>query len=214
MSAASSLAGVEKRVLNSIHDRAVFRRRVRVLSEAVAGELGEAGSVLDLGCGDGSIAMAIMERKPGLAFRGIDVLVRPQTQIPVELFDGRSIPAADQSVDWVTIVDVLHHTDEPGRLVAEAARVARRGVVIKDHLREGFAAQETLRLMDWVGNKGHDVRLPYNYLSRSEWTAIFAEAGVAPQSWRERLSLYPFPASLLFDRSLHFLARLAASPVR
>ena len=214
MSAASSLAGVEKRVLNSIHDRAVFRRRVRVLSEAVAAELGETGSVLDLGCGDGSIAMAIMERKPGLAFRGIDVLVRPHTQIPVELFDGQSIPAADQSVDWVTIVDVLHHTDDPGRLVAEAARVARRGVVIKDHLREGFAARETLRLMDWVGNKGHDVRLPYNYLSRSEWTAIFAEAGVVPQSWREQLSLYPFPASLLFDRSLHFLARLAASPVR
>lgn len=207
-SAAGGLAAVEKRVLNSVHDRAVFRRRVRVLSEAIAAELGREGSVLDLGCGDGSIAMAVMERKPGLTFRGIDVLIRPQTQIPVELFDGHSIPAADRSVDWVTIIDVLHHTDDPGRLVAEAARVARKGVVIKDHLREGFAAQATLRLMDWVGNKGHDVRLSYNYLSRSEWAAIFAQAGVTPQSWRERLSLYPFPASLLFDRNLHFVATL------
>lgn len=52
------------------------------------------------------------------------------------------------------------------------ARVARRGVVIKDHLREGPLAGPTLRLMDWVGNRGHDVRLPYNYLSRRKWTAI------------------------------------------
>jgi 2-polyprenyl-3-methyl-5-hydroxy-6-metoxy-1,4-benzoquinol methylase len=204
----TSLAAVEKKLLNSVHDRAVFRRRVRVLSALIASELGASGTVLDLGCGDGSIAAAVMDRKPGLAFRGIDVLVRPHTLIPVERFDGRTIPANDGSYDWVTIVDVLHHTDNPGELVAEAARIARQGIVIKDHLREGFAAYHTLRLMDWVGNKGHDVRLPYNYLSRAEWDAIFARAGIAAQSWRETLSLYPFPASLLFDRKLHFIAKL------
>lgn len=203
-----SAIAVEKKLLNAAHDVAIFQRRVRVLSQCLAAELGQSGTVLDLGCGDGSLASAIMERKPGLRFRGIDVLLRPQTTIPVELFDGNTIPAADQSYDWVTIVDVLHHTDNPVRLVAEAARVARKGVVIKDHLREGLAAYQTLRLMDWVGNKGHDVRLPYNYLSKREWDALFAEVGIAPLSWRTRLSLYPFPANLLFDRGLHFVATL------
>jgi 2-polyprenyl-3-methyl-5-hydroxy-6-metoxy-1,4-benzoquinol methylase len=204
----SSLAAVEKKLLNTVHDRAVFRRRVRVLSAHLADELDSSGSVLDLGCGDGSIARAIMDRKPGLTFRGIDVLIRPHTQISVEIFDGNTIPAEDGSFDWVTIVDVLHHTDDPGRLVAEAARVARRGVVIKDHLREGIGAYATLRFMDWVGNKGHDIRLPYNYLSRAEWEAIFSRTGVAVQSWRGSLSLYPLPANLIFDRSLHFIATL------
>ncbi|MBO6717063.1 MAG: methyltransferase domain-containing protein [Rhizobiaceae bacterium] len=204
----ASMAAVEKKLLNSVHDRAVFRRRVRVLSEHLAQELGAAGTVLDLGCGDGSIAQAIMERSPGLSFRGIDVMLRPTSMIPVELFDGATIPAKDASYDWVTIVDVLHHTDNPGDLVAEAARVARYGVIIKDHLREGFAAYETLRLMDWVGNRGHDVRLPYNYLTRTEWRAIFDQVGLTPKSWREKLALYPFPASLFFDRRLHFIARL------
>lgn len=204
----STVAAVEKKLLNVVHDRAVFRRRVRVLSTLLADELGPGGTVLDLGCGDGSIAKAIMERKPGLSFRGIDVLVREHTLIPVTPFDGHTIPAQDGSFDWVTIVDVLHHTDDPARLVAEASRVARQGVVIKDHLREGFAAYQTLRLMDWIGNKGHGVRLPYNYLSRAEWQAIFAKTNIAAQSWRESLSLYPFPASLLFDRHLHFIARL------
>lgn len=204
----SSLAAVEKNVLNTIHDRAVFQRRVRVLTDLLAKELGSKGTVLDVGCGDGSIAKAVMSRKPGLGFRGIDVLIRPVTHIPVELFDGKTIPVTDKSVDWVTIVDVLHHTDDPGSLVAEAVRVARQGVVIKDHLREGFGAYSTLRVMDWVGNKGHDVRLPYNYLSRAEWREIFTATGIAPATWNEKLSLYPFPASLLFDRSLHFVSTL------
>lgn len=204
----STVIAVEKKFLNAAHDVVVFQRRVRVLLQCLLAELGQSGSVLDLGCGDGSLAKAIMERRPNLRFRGIDVLVRPRTAIPVELFDGVTIPAADQSYDWVTIVDVLHHTDNPGRLVSEAARVARKGVVIKDHLREGFAARQTLRVMDWVGNKGHNVRLPYNYLSRQEWDALFAQAGVSPLTWRTELSLYPFPATLLFDRGLHFVATL------
>lgn len=204
----SGLAAVEKRFLNTVHDKAVFQRRVRILSELLADELGSSGTVLDLGCGDGSIAKAVMNKKPGLVFRGIDVLVRPQTLIPVEFFDGNTIPAADGSYDWVTIVDVLHHTDDPGHLVAEAARVARKGVVIKDHLREGFGAYPTLRFMDWIGNRGHDVRLPYNYLSKSEWDAIFSRVGISPLTWREDVALYPFPANLLFDRRLHFVATL------
>jgi 2-polyprenyl-3-methyl-5-hydroxy-6-metoxy-1,4-benzoquinol methylase len=203
-----SVMAVEKKILNAAHSRAVFQRRIRVLSEHIGVMLGADGTVLDLGCGDGSLAKAVMDRKPGLAFRGIDVFVRPRTAIPVEIFDGTTIPAASESFDWVTIVDVLHHTDNPGHLVAEAARVARKGVVIKDHLREGPFAYGTLRFMDWVGNKGHDVRLPYNYLSRQQWEAIFGQVGLKAQTWRENLSLYPFPANLLFDRGLHFVASL------
>jgi 2-polyprenyl-3-methyl-5-hydroxy-6-metoxy-1,4-benzoquinol methylase len=205
----SALATVEKRILNTIHDKAVFRRRVRVLSAHIADELGSEGTVLDVGCGDGSIASALMDLRPGLSFHGIDVMKRPHTTIPVTVFDGHTIPSGDKSYDWVTIVDVLHHTDDPSRVVAEAARVARRGIVIKDHLCEGFAAYATLRAMDWVGNRGHDVRLPYNYLSRAEWNHVFARSGLEIRGWRGSLSLYPFPANLAFDRKLHFVARLS-----
>lgn len=200
--------GLEKRILNGVHDVAVFQRRVRVLSEHLAGEIDGGGTALDVGCGDGSIAQAIMTLRPGLSFEGIDVMLRPRSAIPAKAYDGKRIPHEDKSFDWVTVVDVLHHTDDPARVLVECLRVARRGVVLKDHLRDGLGAYPTLRLMDWVGNRGHDVRLPYNYLSRAEWNVLFREIGASPASWKESLNLYPPPFSLVFDRGLHFVATL------
>jgi|APLak6261684236_1056157.scaffolds.fasta_scaffold07449_2 SAM-dependent methyltransferase len=200
-----------KQALNALHARMVFGRRIRVLSEHIAAQL-SGGSVLDVGCGDGTLAQAIMQLKPETRFQGIDVFLRPSVAIPAQVYDGHAIPFPDAAFDWVTICDVLHHTDDPAAVLAECARVARRGVVIKDHLREGLLAGPTLRLMDWVGNRGHDVRLPYNYLSRREWTAIFATLGLAPVRWEQSLAIYPAPFGLVFDRSLHFVATVAKAP--
>jgi hypothetical protein len=80
--------------------------------------------------------------------------------------------------------------------------------VVKDHLREGLLAGPTLRLMDWVGNRGHDVRLPYNYLDSGQWAAAFAKAGLVRASWADQLGLYGPPLNWFFERRLHFVALL------
>lgn len=202
------IANSAKGLLNRVHDSVVFGRRVKVLSQALAAAIPTGGSVLDLGCGDGQVAVGLMALRPDLAVQGVDVLLRPVTHIPVTLYDGATLPFADDSFDYVTIVDVLHHTDDPAAVLAEASRVARQGVVIKDHLREGLLAGPTLRLMDWVGNRGHDVRLPYNYLDSGEWAAAFERAGLVRASWADALGLYGAPLNWLFERKLHFVALL------
>lgn len=146
-----------------------------------------------------------MQRRPDVEIKGIDVLIRPVTHIPVVQFDGTSAPYPDQSFTEVTFVDVLHHTVDPVILLDEARRLASRSIVIKDHLAEGFAARPTLRLMDWVGNASHGVALPYNYLSRSQWYKAFDQVGLEVASSSERLNLYAPPLNLLFDRRLHVL---------
>lgn len=193
---------------NSIHQATIMNRRVRVLARHIAEELRAGGSVLDVGCGDGTIAQSIMALNPSLRYQGIDVFLRPRVAIPAAAYDGATIPFRDGAFDWVTIVDVLHHTDHPGRVLGECLRVARNGVVVKDHLREGFAADATLRFMDWVGNRGHGVRLPYNYLSAGEWRAIISANGAYRASWKTALGLYPPPFSLAFDRGLHFVGTI------
>jgi len=195
-----------KSALNAVHNAAVFGRRVRVLSQHLADIIPEAGRVLDLGCGDGSIAAQLMQARPDLKVEGVDVLVRPKTHIPVTKFDGGKLPFKANSFDYVSIVDVLHHTNDPAAVLGEAVRVARKGLAIKDHLLEGVLAGPTLRFMDWVGNKGHNVVLPYNYLSRAKWDEAFVKSGCSVQTWNEKVGLYPMPASWLFDRHLHFVA--------
>ena len=186
-----------------------YNRRIYVLARHLATAIAGRGRVLDLGCGDGQLAMALMRLRPDLKVEGVDIVPRPRTLIPVTQYDGVTLPFADKSFDYVTIVDVLHHTTDPEAVMAEAARVARHGVVIKDHLREGLMAQTTLSFMDWFGNFGDGVPMPYNFLSRDEWLRAFAHSRLRPVQTSERLGIYLPPVSWLFDRHLHFVSLLA-----
>lgn len=185
-----------------------FNRRIWVLSRALANAIPGRGTVLDIGCGDGQLALALMKLRPDLRIEGVDVVARPKTLIPVAQYDGVKLPFADKSFDYVTIVDVLHHTDDPTVVLSEASRVAREGVVIKDHLREGWLAQVTLSFMDWCGNIGDGVPLPYNFLSRSEWQGAFFKSKLQSVSTTEKLGIYLPPGRWLFDRNLHFVSLL------
>ncbi|WP_375254065.1 class I SAM-dependent methyltransferase [Yoonia sp.] len=197
-----------KKSIGQAHEKLVFNRRVRVLVEEIGAMLPADAQMLDIGTGDGQIAKMIGARQTGTTVQGIDIMLREKIHIPVTLFDGKTIPMQDNSVDVVTFVDVLHHTDEPQILISEAARVARKTVIIKDHLSENALDQATLRLMDWVGNAPHGVVLPYNYAPRADWDMWFNAAGLATDAFKTDIPLYPAPLSWVFGRKLHFIARL------
>ena len=196
-----------KSLLGKAHGAMVFSRRVRVLVAKIGSMVPAGAHILDVGTGDGSIAKQISETQSGTSIEGIDIMLRRTTHIPVTLFDGTTIPMDDNSVDVVTFVDVLHHTDDPAVLIKEAARVARKGVVIKDHLSENALDHYTLRLMDWVGNAPHGVVLPYNYAPRSDWDRWMADASLETDRFETDVPLYPFPLSMIFGRKLHFVGR-------
>ena len=196
-------------VFEKIHDGYVHDRRVRVLSHEISALLPDHGRILDVGCGDGFLASLVQNGKPNISITGIDVLVRSETHISVRQFDGRTIPFADRTFDTVIFVDVLHHTEAPAVLLREAARVARHSIVIKDHTRDGLAAEATLRFMDRIGNRRYNVALPHNYWSKQTWLETFVALGLKVQIWKSKLALYPPPADWLFGRSLHFLAEVA-----
>jgi SAM-dependent methyltransferase len=187
----------------------IFGRRVQALAENIAAMIpDDVASLLDVGCGDGTLARSIMERRSGLEATGVEIRARPRTAIPVREFDGRNLPFADRSHDVVMLVDVLHHAEEPTLLLREAARVAARAVIIKDHLTGAWLSHERLRLMDWVGNIGHGVPLRYAYWSPEQWREAFRTAGLREVDRRERLGLYGPAIRWLFERRLHFVSQL------
>ena len=179
---------------------------MRVLARLVSAYLPAQGGVLDIGSGDGTLAALVGERLPDVEVTGIDVLVRNETQIPVLVFDGLTIPFADDFFDAVMLVDVLHRAEDPWRLLQEAARVAP-AVVVKDHLADRFLAQPTLRFMDRVGNARHGVDLRYEYWSRAQWLEAARQAGLRETALTCDVPLYPAPLSWIFGRGLHFVAR-------
>lgn len=195
-------------MLDFLHRRAVYGRRIRVLARHAAELLPRDASVLDVGSGDGLLARRLMDVRPDLRVRGVDVLLRRATHIPVERFDGTTLPCPDAAFDAVMLMDVVHHATAQDRLLTECARAARRAVLIKDHVLHGAFAERTLAFMDWVGNARYGVALPYAYWTSERWQTAFADAGLRVTARRDRLGLYPWPASLVFERSLHFVALL------
>lgn len=195
-------------MLGSAHERLVYGRRISVLARHVAELLPRGATVLDVGSGDGLLARRVMDARPDVTITGVDVLARPTAHIPVKLFDGVVLPFTDDGFDVVMMIDVLHHASQQDALLREVARVARRRVVIKDHFVRGLLAHPTLRFMDWVGNVRHGVALPYSYWTPDRWERAFANAGLRMVEQRARLGLYRWPASLAFERGLHFVAML------
>jgi SAM-dependent methyltransferase len=189
----------------ALHGKLVFGRRVRILAQHIAALLPPGSRVIDIGCGDGSLGRLVAQNVPRVSITGIDVLVRPACHIPVQPFDGLSIPYPDDSFDVAMLVDVLHHAREARTLLQQAARVAPI-ILIKDHTRDGFLAGPTLRFMDWVGNAPHGVALSYNYWTSGEWETALTELSLHTTRRETNLRIYPSPASWIFDRHLHFVA--------
>jgi SAM-dependent methyltransferase len=91
-------------------------------------------SVIEVGCGDGSVMAAMSSRGLGSSFVGYEIAPSAVSfaagrSIPglerVELFDGESIPEPDDSFDLGMLHFVIDQVPSPGALLAEVRRIAR-----------------------------------------------------------------------------------------
>ncbi|TNE73782.1 class I SAM-dependent methyltransferase, partial [bacterium] len=190
------------------HEWRIKDRRVHILSQHIASLLQENCKILDVGCGDGKIAKSIKSIHPKIEIEGIDVLVREDCEILVTKFDGVNIPYPENYFDFILLIDVLHHTEHSNELLKECKRVAKKGIVIKDHLNNSIIDYWTLRFMDKVGNARYDVHLPHIYFSSQEWKDLIQQNSLEVEWTTSKLNLYPFPFNHIFDRKMHSLWHL------
>lgn len=138
--------------------------RVHHRLHACIGQLSERGdaSILDLGAGGGGFLGYLSDRmapEHGRArLLGLDRSAPAMRcargwnsgAIRWLVADARNIPLADNSIDVVTCSLFLHHFDEvdAGRILCEAARVARLGIVVDDLERSRLALGLT-----WLGTR-------------------------------------------------------------
>lgn len=152
--------------------------RARRLPPRLAPHVPKGGSVLDVGSGNGYIASRLLHEGGAASVRGVDVLPCSTPLVPLATFDGEHLPYDDKAFDLVTLIDVLHHTNHPGTLLAEALRVSRGRVLIKDHYWNTKPDRWILSVSDYLGNKPYGVALPYNFLRMEQWAALFKNLSV------------------------------------
>lgn len=97
-------------------------------------------SLLDVGSGRGVFLWPLLDACPGLSVTAIDVLDHRVELLetvrrggifrltPLRM-DVTRLGLAGDSVDGITILEVLEHLNDPGQAVREATRVARKFVV-------------------------------------------------------------------------------------
>lgn len=187
------------------------QRRVDGIAKAVSGLVpGVAMRVLDVGCGDGSLARQIMDLLPGSRFEGVEVVLPSQQHVSIRQYDGVTLPFEDDAFDAVLCADMLHHTESPLAVLQEACRVARSYVIVKDHVCDSRLDRVILTVMDWLGNVGKGVPMPFRFLSSDEWQTIFQELPFREVRRIDAIHYWGWPVRAVVDRRFHFVSLLQA----
>lgn len=143
--------------------------QLRSLSRGLAQEPEANVSVIDVGAGHGRMS-AWLEQVWGFNVRALDVVLPQWPEYDkIELFNGRSLPLEDKSVDIVLFAFVLHHCrhfELQRALLSEAARVARHYICIAEDTPE---TEQHRR-----GTRGHDSK--GSFLTVQSWRDEFRRA--------------------------------------
>jgi 2-polyprenyl-3-methyl-5-hydroxy-6-metoxy-1,4-benzoquinol methylase len=174
-----SMLARSRRALSEVVHRQVRGSRDDRVVRGVAALSPPTTSMLDIGASDGRIAARVARELGAEHVQGVDVERQPDPAIEVSTYNGRELPFADETFDLVTIVDVLHHADEPEAVIREALRVLRPvgRVVIKDHLRTSRWSSWVLLAMDNSSNFSVHELANGRYFSTIEWVNLIASAG-------------------------------------
>lgn len=202
-------------LMRALH-RPVYESRLRALASRIAPHLRAGDSVLDVGCGSGQLAGAILadRRCPGgVTIRGLERRVREGAPIEVTAYGGGQFPFEDGTFDAVILADVLHHDERPEDLLAQSVRVSRRIVIIKDHQLKGPLARPRVAFIDWAANIGYGVPCLYRYNTPTDWERTVERQRLRVVEQCERLpDLYPPGLNLLFGGRLHYFGVLEKAP--
>lgn len=143
------------------------------------GEL--APKVLDIGTGNQLIAEELQKKglSPIVTTDVKDYRKHRQMRTPKEglyflIARGEALPFSDNSVSWVTLIFVLHHAKDPSKLIKEALRVAKKGVIIIENDVSGWRVLPTL-LIDLMEPLLKGLSPPYHVLSENGWKKILQQ---------------------------------------
>jgi ubiquinone/menaquinone biosynthesis C-methylase UbiE len=138
--------------------------------------------VLDIGGGTGVLAQTVKTLFELPHVVSVDVHDRFSSGLSIEtsVYDGVTLPFADNSFDCALLFNVLHHVPTEHRLplLLECRRVVGRGpLYIKDHISRGVGDDVRLAVLDLLGNAPFQGMITARYLCEADWRSLAQQAG-------------------------------------
>ena len=151
------------------------KRSFEKVKDYIVGE-----KILDLGAGDGLLALEIKEKLDKEVVL-VDIVDYNFTDLPLILYNPEGkVPLADEEVDTTILYTVLHHASDPEHLLEEATRVTKQRLVIKEAYIEEDDIRMTNSFFDWFYNRvigDEDINVPLNFLKVEGWKKLLKSYG-------------------------------------
>lgn len=160
---------------------ALMRFRARGKADLVAPFLSRTDRVLDIGAAEGFVAERLVQAR-GVDAELVDVVPLNRTDLSHRVYDGMNLPYADDAFDVTILVYVLHHSEDPSRVIQEAVRVAARRVIVIESTYARSWEHRLLRLIDHslnaVRSLGRMDRETLHFRQYEEWIELFDDLGI------------------------------------
>lgn len=139
----------------------------------------DGSTVLDLGCGDGKVGELLCASR-GCKMTLMDIVDYNKTDLHFVKYNGRNIHFPDNCFDQVLLLTVLHHSDDPIRVMSEALRVANKSVIIIESVYFNELHKSLNKFFDWFYNRvlnNPRINVPFNFLTPDSWVGLFEKLG-------------------------------------
>lgn len=151
--------------------------------------------ILDIGCGNGLVSLYL--QKKDFDITALDVAnLAYSPEIKVIVYKGENIPFAENHFDTALLLTVLHHTDAPEKVLKEAARVAKKIVIIED-IYENHFQQYLTYFIDTLVNFGFS-NMTYQNKSDKAWQQLFANMSLQIENVSYKRVLFFFKQATYF----------------
>lgn len=144
----------------------------------------EDSAFLDIGCNNGEITEAFARYLKVSSENSFGIDIEDQTDYcpgsNFKKYDGKIIPFEDESFNYVSIIQTLHHVQELDEIVREISRVVKPGglLIIKDHDCDSDSIKCLMNIEHKLRGLYDDSDFPIvTYLPKEKLMAKFEESG-------------------------------------
>lgn len=120
--------------------------RPKILHGRINPYLPGSTSLLHIRCGNGRVAETFANSQ---RVQLVDTVDRNETHLPLELYDGTTLPFDDKSFAASLLINVLSHSEIPIDSLREAIRVTRNRLIVKETVYFNEPQRCFCEFMDW-----------------------------------------------------------------